>query len=125
MAGVHIHGLRELVRDMEKAGVDVAELKEPMAKVAAEAADVMQGFIPLGRTGRLRASARGNRAKAKAVVTVGTARVAYAKPIQWGSPRRNIKPAAYVEKTDAVMDTRAVDILTEGWEEIARRNNLL
>lgn len=121
---VHVSGLREITRAMEKAGVDVEELKDAMGAVAAEAATTMQGFVPT-RTGRLRGSVRGNRAKGKAIVTAGTARVPYAGAVQYGWPRRNIKPARYVERTDAVMDDRAAAILEAGWEEIANRNGLL
>jgi hypothetical protein len=122
-AGIYVSGLREITRGMEKAGVDVEELKDVMGRIAAEATDVMQPFIPT-RSGRLRASARGNRAKGKAVVTIGTARVPYAAAIQWGWPRRNIRGAGFVQKTDQVMETRAVQLLEDGWGEIAERNGL-
>lgn len=121
---VHVAGLRETTRAMEKAGVDVEELKDAMGAVAAEAADVMQGYVPVGRTGKLRGTVRGNRAKGRAIVTAGTARVPYAGPIQYGWRRRNIKPAQYVERTDAVMDDRAPALLEAGWDEIAKRNGL-
>ena len=121
--GVFIVGLREKVRALESAGVDAAELKEPMAEVAATAADVMQAFVPI-RSGRLRKSVRGNRAKAKAVVTIGSARVPYAKPINYGWASRGIRPANYVAKTDDVMGTRAVEILDAGWSRIAERHGL-
>lgn len=120
---VYVEGLRETTRAMEKAGIDVEELKDAMGAVATEAASTMQGFIPV-RSGALRASARGNRAKGKAVVTVGKARVPYAGPIQWGWKKRGIKPARYVERTDAVMDTRAPQLLEAGLDEITRKNGL-
>ncbi|MBS2939589.1 HK97 gp10 family phage protein [Nocardioides sp. J2M5] len=122
--GVYVEGLRETTRALEKAGIDVEELKDAMAAVAAEAADVMQGYVPVGRTGNLRASVRGNRAKGRAIVTAGKARVPYAGPIQYGWARRNIKPAKFVERTDAVMDDRAPQILEQGWADIATRNGL-
>jgi hypothetical protein len=120
---VHIQGLRDITRAMEKAGVEVEELKEVMGGVAAEAAQTMQRYVPT-RTGALRASVRGNKAKGKAVVTAGKARVPYAGPIQYGWRARGIRPAMYVERTDSVMDTRAPEMLEDGWARIAERHGL-
>lgn len=122
-SGVYITGLREMTRAMEKAGVDVEELKDVMGDIATEATRVMQPYIP-SKSGALRASARGNRAKGKAVVTIGKARTPYAAPIQWGWPRRNIKPARFVERTDEVMETKVVQMLEQGWTKIAERHGL-
>lgn len=124
-SGVYIEGLRETVRALEKAGVDVEEMKDVMGAIADEAAGVMRDFVPRGRTGKLSASTRGNRAKGKALVTVGKARVPYAQPINYGWAKRNIKPANFTGKTDEVMDTRAADMLAAGWDDIARRNGLI
>lgn len=121
--GVHVAGLREITQGLERAGVEVEELKDVMGGIAAEAARVMQGFVPT-RSGRLRDSVRGNRAKGKAIVTIGGARVPYARPIQYGWPAHNIKPARFVERTDEVMETRSVELLEQGWAAIAERNGL-
>lgn len=122
-AGVRIEGLREMTRAMERAGVEVEELKDVMGGIADEATRVMTPFIPR-KSGALRASARGNRAKGKAVVTVGKARTPYAAAIQWGWAKHNIKPAGFVERTDNVMDVRAVQMLEDGWDDIAQRHGL-
>jgi hypothetical protein len=121
--GVHVEGLREITRAMERAGVDVEELKDVMGSIAAEASRVMQGFTPT-RTGALRNSIRGNRAKGKAEVTAGKARVPYAAPIFYGWPKRNIKPSRTIERTDEVMDDRVAQMLADGWNEIAKRHGL-
>lgn len=123
LRGVHIEGLREMTRAMEKAGVDVEELKDVMGDIAAEASRVMQGFTPT-KSGALRASIRGNRAKGKAVVTAGKAKTPYAAPIFYGWPKRNIKGSKTIERTDAVMDDRVAEMLTEGWNKIAQRHGL-
>lgn len=112
---VYVSGLRETTAAMQKAGVELDELKDVMAAVATEAATTMRGFIPT-RTGRLRDSTRGNRAKGNATVTVGTKRVAYA----WAVRRR----VDYVERTDRIMATRSVEILEDGWNAIAERTGL-
>lgn len=114
-SGVYLSGLRETTLAMEKAGVELDELKDVMGAVADEAATTMRGFIPT-RTGALGRTARGNRAKSNATVTVGTKRVNYA----WAVRRRH----PFVEKTDDVMATRTVQILEDGWAAIAERNGL-
>lgn len=121
--GVYVTGLREITRAMEKAGVDVEELKDVMGDIASEATNVMQPLIP-SRSGSLRASARGNRAKGKAVVTIGKARTPYAGAINYGWAKRGIKPSNFVSRTDSVMNTRVVEMLEAGWAEIAKRNGL-
>lgn len=122
--GVYVHGLRDITRAMERAGVEVDDLKDVMGSIAAEAAEVMAAFVPLGPTGRLRASVRGNRAKGKAVVSIGGARVPYAGAINYGWRRRNIRPSDFIARTDEVMETRAVQMLEDGWSAIAERNGL-
>lgn len=114
-AGVFISGLRETTRAMEKAGVDLDDLKDVMGSIADEAATTMRGFIPT-RTGALAGSARGNRAKNNATVTVGTKRVNYA----WAVRRRH----PFVEQTDTAMAPRTVQLLEDGWARIAERNGL-
>ena len=90
-------------------------LKDVMPRTPPEAADTMRGFTPR-RTGRLADSARGNRAKGNATVTVGTARINYA----WAVQRR----AGFIEKTDKAMETRTVQLLEDGWADIAERHGL-
>lgn len=123
-SGLYVQGLREITRGFEKAGVDVEELKDVMGPIADEAVRVMKPFIP-EKSKALQASARGNRAKGKAVVTIGRGKTArYAGPIQYGWKKRNIRPARFVERTDDVMETRAVQMLEDGWGEIAERHGL-
>jgi hypothetical protein len=121
--GVYVQGLREITRAMEKAGVDVEELKDAMAAVADRATAVMRPLIP-HRSGALRATARGNRAKGKAVVTIGRGRVRYAGPINYGWPKRNIRPANFTAKTDEVMEHEAPQLLEKGWNDIVERHGL-
>lgn len=120
---VRVEGLNEMTRAFAAAGVDVEELKDVMGGIAAEAASTMQRFVP-SRTGRLRASVRGNRAKGKAVVTAGRARVPYAGAINYGWPKRGIKAANFTGKTDAALDDKIPDLLEQGWADIAERHGL-
>lgn len=119
----YVEGLRETVRHLQDLGVEIDDLKDVMADIATEATDVMQGFIPT-RSGALRASARGNRAKGKAIVTVGKARVPYAAAINYGWAARNIKPADFTGKTDRAMDDRAVQMLEAGIDKLIDKKGL-
>jgi len=112
-----VEGLKDTTRAFEQAGVEVEDLKDVMGGIATEAAGVMKGFIPVA-SGRARDSIRGNRAKGKAIVTLGGARVPYAQVL------RSTHPSKFVPRTDDVMETRSVDMLTEGWNDIAKRNGL-
>lgn len=114
---VQVDGLRALVRDLEHAGVDVADLKAVFGRVAAEAADVGRAHTRR-RSGALAGTARGNKAKNKAVVTWGTARVRYAGPAIYGWPRRGIRPSDTITRTDQVMDDRAPAMIEAGLADL-------
>lgn len=120
---IEVEGLRQLVRDLEAAGVEVADLTSGMAKVAARGAALAAGFAPV-RSGALRASVRGNRAKAKAVVMAGKARVPYAGAINYGFKRRNIRPARFLERADQALETEAPQLLEASLDEILTRKGL-
>lgn len=122
--GISVEGLREFVRDLERLGVEVEDLKEVFGRISKRATDVMQSKAPV-RSGALRAAIRGNRAKNKAVVTAGNKRrVAYAGAINYGWPRRNIRPANFVAATDAVMQTEALELLDEGITDLIKKYGL-
>ncbi|HET6874651.1 MAG TPA: hypothetical protein VFH70_07725 [Acidimicrobiales bacterium] len=118
-----VTGLREALKAMQEVGAEVEDLKEVMGDIASTAADVMRPFIPK-RSGALANTARGNRAKGKAVVTVGRARVGYAGPINYGWRARNIAPADFTGKTDRVMETRAAEMLETGLTKIITEKGL-
>lgn len=136
--GVEIDGLNGAIRALKGLGVEVADLKEVFGDIAAEGRDVMAGFVQ-SRSGRLARSLKGNRAQNKAVVRGGGARVPYAGAIQWGWGRGNaeFKEGKYAtgirgsfagqhffEKTDAVMEPRAEQMLTDGIEDLIRKYDL-
>lgn len=97
--GVHVDGLRELIRDLQDVGVQVDDLKDAFGSIAKEAADLAASFAPR-RSGRLQASIRGTRAKNKASVRAGGARVPYAGPVNFGWPRRGIRASLFMQRAD-------------------------
>lgn len=121
--GLKVEGLNRVVRDLQAFGLEITDLKAAFSRVAATGASVMARYVP-ARTGRLRGDVRGNRAKSKAVVAVGRASVPYAGPIQYGWAARNISPAGFFEKTDAVMDGLAVQMLEDEINNQIRKRRL-
>lgn len=120
---VQVEGLRELTRGLEQAGVEVDDLKDVFADIAAAASSTAQQFTPRG-TGALKDTVRPNRAKNKAVVTFGTARISYAGPILFGWPARHIAPARTIPRTDQDMTTKAPQMLEEGIGRVIERLGL-
>jgi hypothetical protein len=123
-AAVHVKGLRETLRALEGLGVDVDELKDVMSAIAASAAKVMSRYTPVD-SGALKGTIRGNRAKSKAVVTVGRGKVNnYAGPINYGWPARHIDAANFIAKTDVEFGPHVERMLNEGIGELVRRHGL-
>lgn len=105
--GVKVEGLSRVVRDLQKLGVEVDDLKDAMARIAEEVKPDYQRVTPRGETGRLRGDFRTGKAKGKAVLYVGRASVPYAGPINYGWPARNIAPANFIAKGDETAAPKA------------------
>ena len=90
---VRVVGLSTLTRTMREAEVDVEDLKDVNEAIARLAALAIRSEAP-SRSGRLASSVRGNRAKGKAAVRLGGARIPYAGPVHWGWPTRPSHPTA-------------------------------
>ncbi len=121
--GFRVEGLSQVVRDLQKIGVEVEDLKDAFAKIADEAAQTASSFAPR-KSGRLAADIRGNRAKSKAVVTAGRASVPYAGAINYGWPSRNIAPALFMQRADQAMQTRAINVLEDEINQKIRERGL-
>lgn len=133
---VRVEGLNRVVRDLQKTGTDVADLKSVFAEIASEGASLAARFAP-ARTGKLRATIRGNKAKNKAVVLAGRAKVPYAGAINYGwktkyagRPRARggwplgIKPAHFMARADAALQDRVPQMLEDGISRIIEGNGL-
>lgn len=121
--GFHVVGLREVVRDLEAFGVEVDDLKDANASLAQEGATVMRGFVRV-RSGDLRGTVRGNRAKGKAVVTAGRASVPYAGPQNYGWQRRNIAAQGFTVETDARMEPVALSRYEDAVNDVIAKRGL-
>jgi hypothetical protein len=120
---VRVTGLRETTRALERFGAEVADLKDVFGEIAAEGARLASSFAPKD-SGRLQGSIRGNRAKNKAIVRAGGARVRYAGPINYGWPARDIAGARFMAKADAALADRAVTMLENGLDQLIRKVDL-
>lgn len=118
-----VEGLNKTLTALQRLGVEAADIKDVMSGIAAEAARLATGYAP-ARSGRLRRTVRPNRAKAKAIVLIGRARVPYAGPINYGWRARNIAPANFIKRTDTAMGTRAVSMLEDGLNDLIRETGL-
>lgn len=121
--GFQVEGLNEFVRDVQKIGVEVDDLKDAFAAIADQGAQLASSFAP-SLTGRLAADIRGNRAKSKAVITAGRSSIPYAGAINYGWPKRGIAPANFMQRADQVMQTRALQMLEDEINQKIREKGL-
>lgn len=80
---VYTTGLRRLVRSLEKAGVDAQDIKDVMQE-AGEIVAKRASWLAPSRTGKLGNNMRVSKAKARATISVGGARVDYARYVYFG-----------------------------------------
>lgn len=120
---VQIEGLNRYIRELQGLGLDLDDLKGAFAGIARKGALLAARFAPR-RTGALAASIRGNRAKNKAIVYAGRARVPYAGPINYGWQARGIAPAAYMQKADEAIAPQAPGLLVQEINDAIRRRGL-
>lgn len=112
-SGVRAEGLREAVRSLEKAGVELDDLKSAFKRIGQEVVDDAKANIP-SRSGDLASSIRPSNTKNKAIVRAGSARVPYAGVQEYGG-YNNIEPMSYLR--DSVEDNQQ-DSITELEREI-------
>lgn len=120
---MRVDGLRETVRDLEKAGLGVDDLKAVFGAIAKEARSLAVGFAPR-RSGKLAGSIRSSAAKNYATVSAGGARAPYAGPINYGWPKRHITGAGFMQKADAAIRPHVLRDLVTAVDRLLRETNL-
>lgn len=97
-AEIRVEGLRELQRELRRAGN--TELPKQVRKAAKDAAQIVADDAARRaprRSGRLAASIKASASQSSAKVKAGTAsRVPYAGPIHYGWRKRNIRPNPFL-----------------------------
>lgn len=115
---LRVEGFAKLSKTLRQAEHDLDDLKDVNQRVSEIARDAIADEVPVGPTGRLRRSVRGNRAKSRATVTVGYASVPYGPPIHWGWPKRNIEPNKFGERGLEAAEPEIVRAYMDGIQEI-------
>ena len=121
--GARIEGLTRVVRDLERVGLDVGDLKDAFSGIAQLGARLASGFAPR-RTGVLAGNIRGNRAKSRATVVAGGARVPYAGPINYGWEARGITGAGFMQRADDALRPEAPALLIRAINDAIERRGL-
>lgn len=119
---IEVQGVRELDRDLAAVSAQLEDPANAISKIAKEGERLVARAAPK-RTGRLAASARGRTAGSEAVVTAGEG-LAYGGVINDGWPRHNIAAVHYMEKAEAALEPRAVELLDQGITQVIRRRGL-
>lgn len=95
--GVRIEGLTETVRNLERLGVDVEDLREAFGQISRRiVSEATDGVARL--TGTLAGTIRPARTKNKAQVRAGTAGAPYAGVINYGWPARGITGSEFLTR---------------------------
>lgn len=125
---VRVSGLRDLVRNLERAGVAAEDIKEVMGDAGEIVVRKAVSVAP-SRTGKLKANIRASKAKTKASIKAGSARVPYARFVYFG--RYNAEKGGLYQKEnpflfDAIRATRTqvFNRIEQGVGDILKRYNL-
>lgn len=121
--GVKVVGIKQTVRDLEAAGVQVADLRKAFAGITKEARSLAVGFAPR-RSGALQRSIRGSTAKNYARITAGSSTVPYAAPINYGWERRHIKGSGFMQRADAAIRPHVVRDLLAAIHQLLKERHL-
>lgn len=121
--GVRIEGLNKVVRSLQELGLDLDDIKDGFAEIASQGARIAAHLVR-SRTGRLASTLRGNRAKNKAVITAGRAKVKYAGVQNYGWPAKNIKAQGFMQEADEVLKPIAVRQLENAINRSIHRRGL-
>jgi len=117
VATQYVDGLREAVRDLQKIGAEVDDLKEVFTSIGAMVATDAVALAPK-RSGALASSLKPTKTKNKAAVRGGGARVPYAGAINYGWPSRNMEAQLFLQKAIDQNADKATEMMDEGISKI-------
>lgn len=126
---IRVTGLRQLTRSLEAAGVDAQDIKDVMES-AGEIVARRASWLAPARSGALRNNMRVSKAKTRASIKVGSARVPYARYVYFG--KYDAKKGGLYQKAnpfiyDALTATRSQVFakIDNGIRDILKRNDLM
>lgn len=107
---VRVEGLNRTRVALDRAGAGTNDLRDALGRIATRAQPAYERATPV-KSGTLQGTYRIGKAKASAVIYVGSRAVPYAGPRNYGWPARNIRPANFVAKGDLVAGPMATSAL--------------
>lgn len=96
-----LHRVRDHELDSEMQAIHVELAREVLAKA--------EPNVPVGKTGRLKASLRAAGTVRDAIGRVGKASVPYAPGIHWGWPARGIRSRPFLQDASAAIERDVTD----------------
>jgi hypothetical protein len=118
---VKADGLNQIVRDIQKLGVEVSDIKEAFRVIGREGVRVEKKYAP-EKTGALKSTIRHTNAKNYAAVLTGYARKApYSRIVNYGSRRTGLRGQFYGQKMSRELGPRAVRILQSELNKLIRK----
>lgn len=120
---VEVEGLKQVLRNLKRLGVDVADLKEASNRAGQVVADAARSLAPT-KTGRLSNSVRAAKQQNAAVVRAGGARLPYAGVIHFGWPARGIAPKPFLFEAADSRREQVINAYREGLAEAIKKANL-
>ena len=120
--GVTVQGLREVVRSMEKMGVDVQDLKGAFQKIGTKAQAQAKMNAPK-ESGRLAGTVRQSKRKNAVLLMAGynSKKLRYAAVHEYGWPARGIPAKRYMGKTVEQLGGYAVSELQKELAHLVRK----
>nr|UWG11974.1 MAG: putative tail-component [Bacteriophage sp.] len=94
----YVVGQKRFVQTMRKAGADMKELKDVNRQAANIALPAVRTLTPRGKSGKLAGSIRVGATQKAGVIRAGRKSVPYAGVINYGWPKRGIKPRLFVNQ---------------------------
>ena len=121
-AGVTVHGLREVVRGMERLGVDVQDLKTAFQKIGTKAQAQAKMNAPKV-SGRLAGTVRQSKRKNAVILMAGynSKKLRYAAVHEYGWPERGIPAKRYMRRTVEQLGGYAVRELEDELRALVRK----
>jgi hypothetical protein len=112
-------GAKKFRQELKRAGVAVADLKEPYRLTAELVVRVAKPRTPR-KTGALADTVRGSGTQTAGIVRAGNKSVPYANPIHWGWPARHIKPQPWLSIAAQSSESQWLPLFMEQLDELAQ-----
>jgi hypothetical protein len=123
-AAVRVEGLAQLNRELRRLASDRTWQKElglTNQKAAKIPVAPMKRQAPRGATGGLSTSPRALKAAGRVAIAVGSAKVPYAGPINFGWPARNIAPQEFIYKSITETHDEFMEIYLDMIDDLTTR----